>query len=112
MAAIDPRDEQMFPKFRTADIDRLRRFGEVRRHVTGEPLFVTGDVAPGMFVLITGSVRSPDVTHGGVCPPSSSWDPATSSPRWGSCQAGQRWSMFMPLTVWRRCSFRPKTCGP
>ena len=56
MAAIDPRDEQMFPKFRTADIDRLRRFGEVRRHVTGEPLFVTGDVAPGMFVLITGSV--------------------------------------------------------
>jgi thioredoxin reductase (NADPH) len=57
MAAIDPRDEQMFPKFGTADIGRLRRFGEVRRHVTGEPLFVTGHVAPGMFVLITGSVR-------------------------------------------------------
>ena len=57
MSAVDPRDEQMFPKFGTADIGRLRRFGEVRRHVAGEPLFVTGDVAPGMFVLITGSVR-------------------------------------------------------
>ncbi|WP_114945830.1 FAD-dependent oxidoreductase [Microvirga calopogonii] len=57
MLAIDPRDEQMFPKFGTADISRLRRFGEIRRHAAGEPLFVTGDVAPGMFVLITGSVR-------------------------------------------------------
>ena len=57
MPAIDPRDEQMFPKFGTADIGRLRRFGEVRRHAAGVPLFVTGDVAPGMFVLINGSAR-------------------------------------------------------
>jgi thioredoxin reductase (NADPH) len=56
MPAIDPRNEQMFPKFASADVDRLRRFGEVRRHTAGEPLFKTGDVAQGMFVLITGSV--------------------------------------------------------
>jgi thioredoxin reductase (NADPH) len=57
MSTIDSRDEQMFPKLTPHEIDRLRRFGEVRRYAAGEPLFVTGDVAPGMFVLIKGSVR-------------------------------------------------------
>ena len=57
MSTIDSRDEQMFPKLTPHEIDRLRRFGEVRRYASGEPLFVTGDVAPGMFVLIKGSVR-------------------------------------------------------
>src|SRR3954470_14357890 len=57
MPHIDPRDEQMFPKFGSAEIDRLRRFGEIRRYAAGEPLFATGDIAPGMFVLITGSVK-------------------------------------------------------
>jgi thioredoxin reductase (NADPH) len=31
--------------------------GEVRHYAAGEPLFVTGDIAPGMYVLIKGSVR-------------------------------------------------------
>jgi thioredoxin reductase (NADPH) len=57
MSTIHSRDEQMFPKLTPHEIDRLRRFGEVRRYAAGEPLFVTGDVAPGMFVLIKGSVR-------------------------------------------------------
>jgi thioredoxin reductase (NADPH) len=57
MPAIDTRDQQMFPKLAPQDIDRLRRFGEVRRYAPGEALFVTGDVAPGMYVLIKGSVR-------------------------------------------------------
>jgi thioredoxin reductase (NADPH) len=56
MPVIDPRDEQMFPKFGTSDIGRLRRFGEIRRYAAGAPLFVTGDIAPGMFVLTSGSV--------------------------------------------------------
>jgi len=57
MSTIDPRDEHVFPKLRPQEIDRLRRFGEVRRYVPGDALFVTGDVAPGMYVLIKGSVR-------------------------------------------------------
>jgi thioredoxin reductase (NADPH) len=57
MSAIDNRREQMFPKLTQPEIDRLRRFGEVRRYAAGEALFVTGDIAPGMYVLIRGSVR-------------------------------------------------------
>jgi thioredoxin reductase (NADPH) len=57
MSTIDPRDEHMFPKLTPQELDRLRRFGEVRRFAPGEALFVTGDIAPGMYVLIKGSVR-------------------------------------------------------
>jgi thioredoxin reductase (NADPH) len=57
MSTIDTRREQMFPKLTPQEIDRLRRFGEVRRYAPGEALFVAGDVAPGMYVLIKGSVR-------------------------------------------------------
>jgi thioredoxin reductase (NADPH) len=57
MSTIDSRQEQMLPKLTQPEIDRLRRFGEVRRYAAGEALFVTGDIAPGMYVLIRGSVR-------------------------------------------------------
>jgi thioredoxin reductase (NADPH) len=57
MSTIDIRNEQMFPKLTPQEIDRLRRFGEVRRYAAGEALFVTGEIAPGMYVLIKGSVR-------------------------------------------------------
>ncbi|MET0675942.1 MAG: FAD-dependent oxidoreductase, partial [Bradyrhizobium sp.] len=51
------RNEKMFPKLTPNEIDRLRRFGEVRHYAAGEALFITGTVAPGMYVLISGSVR-------------------------------------------------------
>jgi thioredoxin reductase (NADPH) len=57
MSTIDTRREQMFPKLMPHEIDRLRRFGKVRHYAAGAALFVTGDVAPGMYVLINGSVR-------------------------------------------------------
>ena len=57
MSAIDIRDEKMFPKLTPQEIDRLRHFGEIRNYAPGEALFVTGDVAPGMYVLIKGAVR-------------------------------------------------------
>ena len=57
MSTIDTRREQMFPKLDPREIDPLRRFGLVRRYAAGEALFVTGEAAPGMFVLIKGSVR-------------------------------------------------------
>jgi thioredoxin reductase (NADPH) len=57
MSTIDTRREQMFPKLDPREIDRLRRFGLVQRYAAGEALFATGEAAPGMFVLIKGSVR-------------------------------------------------------
>ena len=57
MSTNDTRSEQMFPKLEPREIDRLRRFGQVRRYAAGEALFVTGEIAPGMSMLINGSVR-------------------------------------------------------
>ena len=56
MSTIDTRREQMFPKLTPEEVDRLRRFGEVRRYAAGESLFIAGQEAPGMFVIISGKV--------------------------------------------------------
>src|SRR3979409_2231664 len=56
MPTIDLRNEQMFPKLSPRDINRLRRFGQVRHYPAAAPLLVTGDIAPGLFVVISGSV--------------------------------------------------------
>jgi thioredoxin reductase (NADPH) len=56
MATIDSRREQMFPKLTLQEIDRIRRFGTVQRYAKGVLLFKTGEVSPGMFVLISGTV--------------------------------------------------------
>jgi thioredoxin reductase (NADPH) len=57
VSGIDPRNQEMFPKLTAAEIDRLRRFGQMRRYSKDQPLFVTGEIAPGMFVLKTGRVK-------------------------------------------------------
>jgi thioredoxin reductase (NADPH) len=64
----------MFPTLETAEIDRLRRFGETRTYRAGERLVATGEVSPGMFVILSGEVAvtqhsalgrdQPIVTHG------------------------------------------------
>jgi len=56
MATIDSRRDQMFPKLTPAEIDRIRRFGTIQRYAKGALLFKTGEVSPGMFVLISGTV--------------------------------------------------------
>jgi thioredoxin reductase (NADPH) len=56
MSTLERRRDQMFPKLRPEEIDRLRRFGEIRRYAVGDLLFVTGEPSPGMFVLIDGTV--------------------------------------------------------
>src|SRR5258705_5580296 len=56
LGTIDTRREQMFPKLTPEEINRIRRFGEVRRYATGEMLYRTGEIAPGMFILIKGRV--------------------------------------------------------
>src|SRR4029079_17304577 len=38
------------------EIDRVRRFGDVRRYPAGELLFHAGETVPGMYVILSGRV--------------------------------------------------------
>ena len=53
---IETRFAQMFPVLEPAEVDRLRRFGETRTFGVGERLVQTGEVSPGMFVILSGEV--------------------------------------------------------
>ncbi|AOY96744.1 thioredoxin reductase [Cupriavidus sp. USMAA2-4] len=53
---LESRRHQMFPQLSAADIERMRRFGEVRRWRAGENLFSIGDRGRGMFVVLSGRV--------------------------------------------------------
>jgi thioredoxin reductase (NADPH) len=46
----------MFPTLEPAEVERLRRFGDVRSYRAGERLVATGGVSPGMFVILRGEV--------------------------------------------------------
>lgn len=48
--------DQMFPSLDSADVNRLRRFGDVVVFEDGEALFRTGDPSPGMLVILSGKV--------------------------------------------------------
>ncbi|MDO9335569.1 MAG: FAD-dependent oxidoreductase [Caulobacter sp.] len=50
------RFEQTFPTLSAAEIDRMRRFASPRAFKAGETLFRSGQPAPGMFVILEGSV--------------------------------------------------------
>jgi thioredoxin reductase (NADPH) len=54
-ATIDTRHEQIFPKLTSQEINRIRRFGSCQRYPKDSLLFKTGEVSPGMFVLISGT---------------------------------------------------------
>jgi len=51
-----PRHEQTFPTLTDSEIERMRRFGELRTYRHGDALFETGKVGPGMFVVLSGTV--------------------------------------------------------
>jgi thioredoxin reductase (NADPH) len=73
-ALLESRSHQMFPTLAPAEIDRLRRFGELRSHPQGERVIGTGEVSPGLFVILDGEIvvtqrsplgyEEPIVTHG------------------------------------------------
>ena len=50
------RPEQTFPALTSAEIERIRHFGELRTYSDGELLFETGKPGPGMFVILKGHV--------------------------------------------------------
>src|SRR5829696_5348983 len=53
---IATRGYQMFPVLETADLERLRRFGEPRSYDAGETLAKAGKLGPGLIVLLAGTV--------------------------------------------------------
>ncbi len=69
------RRDQMFPILAEADIERMRRFGEASAYAPGEHIVTAGEVAPGLIVILSGTVditqdaglgrrRETIVTHG------------------------------------------------
>jgi thioredoxin reductase (NADPH) len=69
----DTRRDQMFPTLELEEIERLRRFGEVRAYRAGEALAKVGEVGHGLAIILAGNVditqrdqwgrRTPIVTH-------------------------------------------------
>lgn len=55
-AMLTPRYDQTFPSLTAAEIERMRRFGDVVHYKDGDLLFETGKPGPGMFVVLSGHV--------------------------------------------------------
>jgi len=55
-AALASRFQQMFPVLSETEIDRVRRFGELRRFAAGTLLFHAGEAVPGMYVILSGRI--------------------------------------------------------
>ena len=54
---VRTRRAQMYFPFTDAEIDRLRRFGEVRRFAAGDYLIRAGEVGAGMAIILSGRVE-------------------------------------------------------
>ena len=70
----EQRYDQIYPTLDPLEIERVRRFGNVRSFAAGESLWTVGQVAPGLMVILTGKVavterdqfdnHKPIVVHG------------------------------------------------
>ncbi len=54
---LEARRAQMFPILAANEIERMRRFGTPCRFAAGDRLFETGKPSPGVFMVISGTVR-------------------------------------------------------
>jgi thioredoxin reductase (NADPH) len=54
---IERRRDQMFPVLDQAEIERMRRFGEIRTFAENEAVFTTGRVGPGLGVILAGNIE-------------------------------------------------------
>lgn len=71
---IEQRRDQVFPKLDPLDIERVRRFGTAHTFGAGERVMSAGQVAPGLVVVLAGTIavtahdpfetHHPIVTHG------------------------------------------------
>src|SRR6202051_2785149 len=71
---METRRDQMFPVLDAEDMERVRRFGQVRAYQSGEAVFKVGQVSPGIVIVLSGKIdvtqhdesgrRTLSVTHG------------------------------------------------
>ena len=54
--SLASRQHQMFPRLSDAEIARVGKFGTLRRYAAGERVFAAGEPAPGMYVVLKGSL--------------------------------------------------------
>jgi endonuclease YncB( thermonuclease family) len=83
---LETRREQVFPILEAAEIERVRRFGTVRRYADGDPLAKVGVVGPGLTIILTGVVEV------------SRHDPSGTSPRSSRTAGAHSWAN---LRNWR-----------
>jgi thioredoxin reductase (NADPH) len=55
-SVLDTRREQAFPHLGDAEVERLRRFGELRSYAPGEALVRVGDSGHGLSIVLRGKV--------------------------------------------------------
>lgn len=68
-ATLEGRRDQMFPSLSPSEVDRMRRFGDLRSYAAGEYLARVGDPGLGLFVVISGAVDvSQRLVGGGILP--------------------------------------------
>jgi thioredoxin reductase (NADPH) len=53
----DTRGEQMFLALTPGQVDRLRRFGEIRRYGEGDAVVQVGETGHGLYVVLSGAVE-------------------------------------------------------
>ena len=56
-STYDTRRDQMFPSLRLDEIDRIRRFGDIAHARPGAVLARSGEVSPGLMVILEGQAR-------------------------------------------------------
>ena len=61
---IEQRRDQMIPRLDSLQIERVRRFGEVRSFAAGERIMTAGEVGPGLVVVLAGGIAV--VEHTGL----------------------------------------------
>src|SRR4051812_33756587 len=57
IAILGSRIHQAFPDLLPEEIERLRRFGTMKRYAGGERLFAAGKPRGGMFIILAGEVE-------------------------------------------------------
>jgi thioredoxin reductase (NADPH) len=63
---LEQRRDQIFPKLDSLEIERVRRFGDVRSFAAGERIMTAGQVSPGLVVMLAGSVAVTAHDHLGI----------------------------------------------
>jgi thioredoxin reductase (NADPH) len=63
---LEQRRDQITPKLDPLDIERVRRFGDVRSFAAGERLMTAGQVSPGLVVILAGRVAVTAHDHLGI----------------------------------------------